>query len=440
MRLKAAILATIALVATACTAAAPAVPANPDADLALKGPVAITFWHALTGPQKDALDALVARFNTENKNGITVTALNQGNYTQLYQKTLGSIQAGAFPEAAHAYESFVADYTKADVIINLDPYVASKVNGLDKASQDDVYQPYYDTNRFSQYNNQLLSWPFSKSMFVMYQNDDLLKQIGKPTPKTWAEFEDVVKAATTKGSDGKTTRYGWAVALDASNFDAWVLSMGGQLMSADKKTVAWNGKEGLAVLQTIDRLIKGGNAYVPKGFDYQNDFAAGKLAFFMGSTSTRPFITAAIKAPLNWSITQIPQSDPAKARTVMYGANATIFRSTPEKQMAAWLFYKWFSDTAQTAEWATKSYYMPVRKTAASSQLLKDYWAKTDPQGKQAFDLIGTSIPEPNVRGQQDIRDVLFDMLTSVTTGTKTPEDAIKTAGDKANAILKDNQ
>ena len=83
---------------------------------------------------------------------------------------------------------------------------------------------------------------------------------------------------------------------------------------------------------------------------------------------------------------------------------------------------------------------MPVRKAAADSQLLKDYWAKTDSQGKQAFDLIGSSSPEPNVRGQQDIRDILFDALTSVTTGKATPEDAIKTAGDKANTILKDNQ
>jgi len=44
------------------------------------------------------------------------------------------------------------------------------------------------------------------------------------------------------------------------------------------------------------------------------------------------------------------------------------------------------------------------------------------------------------VRGQQDIRDVIFDMLTQVTTGKATPEDAIKAAGAKANQILKDQQ
>jgi ABC-type glycerol-3-phosphate transport system substrate-binding protein len=80
---------------------------------------------------------------------------------------------------------------------------------------------------------------------------------------------------------------------------------------------------------------------------------------------------------------------------------------------------------------------MPVRKTAADSQTLKDYWAKV-PQGKQGFDLIQYSSPEPNVRGQQDIRDVLLAAMTSVITGKATPEAAIKTAGDKANQILKD--
>src|SRR5207245_864081 len=115
MRLQAGILATLLLViATSCSAAAPAPQQSTEAD--------ITLSHALSGPQQVALDAMVKKFNDTNGKGITVTALNQGNYTQLYQKTLGAIQAGALPELAHAYESFVADYMKADVVIDLTPY------------------------------------------------------------------------------------------------------------------------------------------------------------------------------------------------------------------------------------------------------------------------------------------------------------------------------
>src|SRR5947209_13539214 len=206
MRLQAGILATLLLViATSCSAAAPAPQQSTEADITLSGPVNITLWHALSGPQQVALDAMVKKFNDTNGKGITVTALNQGNYTQLYQKTLGAIQAGALPELAHAYESFVADYTKADVVVDLDAYVNSKKNGLDKAQQDDIYKPYFDTNRFAQYGNKLLSFPFTKSLFVMYQNDDVLKQAGVSAPKTWADFEQAVMKTTVKDASGKTT-------------------------------------------------------------------------------------------------------------------------------------------------------------------------------------------------------------------------------------------
>jgi multiple sugar transport system substrate-binding protein len=442
MRMKATILAALMLiVATACAGAGPAAQQSTEADITLSGPVEITLWHALSGPQQVALDAMVKKFNDTNGKGITLKALNQGNYTQLYQKTLGAIQAGVLPELAHAYESFVADYMKADVVVDLGPYKDSSKNGLNKQSQDDIYKGYYDTNTFPQYGNKLLSWPFTKSLAVMYVNEDILKELGKPVPKTWDEFEATAKAAMKKDASGKATRNGFALNTDASYFNAQVYARGGPLMATDNKTVAWNGKEGLAVMQMYDRGVKEGWAYNPSGFDFQNDMAAGKLAFFFSSTSTVPFMKElADKTPsFHWSIANLPQANPSSPKTVQFGANVAILKSTPEKQLASWLFIKWFTETDQSAQFASTSYYMPVRKTAAESQALKDYWAKV-PQGKQGFDLIQYSSPEPNVRGQQDIRLVITDALTSVITGKATPDAAIKTAGDKSNQILKDAQ
>src|SRR2546423_8486465 len=132
MRMKTAILAAVMVVTAACSVAPPAAQQSTEADITLSGPVSITLWHALSGPQQVALDAMVKKFNDTNGKGITVTALNQGNYTQLYQKTLGAIQAGALPELAHAYASFVAAYMNADVVVDLGPYTDCKTNGLTK--------------------------------------------------------------------------------------------------------------------------------------------------------------------------------------------------------------------------------------------------------------------------------------------------------------------
>jgi ABC-type glycerol-3-phosphate transport system substrate-binding protein len=274
----------------------------------------------------------------------------------------------------------------------------------------------------------------------MYTNLDGLKAAGVAiAPKTWDEFEQAVMKATKKDAAGKTTQYGYAGTTDASYFNAMVLSRGGKIMADDNKTVAWDGKEGLETLKLLERLYKGGYAYTPTNFDWQNDLASGKLAFAVSSTSSLPFIVAAMKTPQQMQISATPQTDPSKPRTVMFGGNIAVLKSDPQKQLASWLFIKWFNEQAQTADWATKSYYMPTRKSAAESASLKDYWAK-QPLGRQAYDTIGASIPEPNVRGQQDIRDVISNMIVSVVTGKATAEAAIKDAGTKANAVLKDNQ
>ena len=440
--MKAAILATLVLLTAACTESAPGPPRqSTEADIALSGPVNVTLWHALSGPQQLALDAMVRKFNDTNGKGITVTALYQGNYTQLYGKTLAAIQGGTLPDLGHAYDSHVADYAKTGVVVDLGPYRDSPKNGLTKQSQDDIYRGYYEANTFPQFGNKLLSWPFTKSLAVMYVNEDVLKEIGRPVPTTWDDFEATAKAATKKDSSGKTIRYGFGFNADAAYFDAQVLARGGGLMAADNKTVAWNGREGLAVLQMHERMSKDGSAYSPKGTDWQTDLATGKLALYFSSTSSLPFVKDLTdRSGAKWSIANLPQADPAKARTAQFGANVAIFKSTTDRQLAAWLFIRWLSDTDQSAQLAATTYFMPVRATAADTQVLKDYWLRV-PQGRQSFDLIKVSYPEPNVRGQQEIRDaVIFNMITDVIGGKSTPDLAITAAATKANQIIKDAQ
>ena len=445
MKVLAGLLAVL-LVASACESLPPSgrldAPAG-DAERDLSGPVSITLWHAQTGTVAKALQELVDKFNSTNGKGVTVVMAYQGNYEQLYHKTLGAIQAGTLPEIAVGYESFVADYQRADVVLDLDAYVNSKNNGLAKDGLDDIFKTYLDTNRFPQLGSKLLSFPFTKSLLIMYQNEDVLKSAGQLSPRTWDEFEKVARAVTQKGADGKVTRYGWAAPTSASTFNGWVLSRGGRLMSDDNKTVAWDGKEGVEAAKLFQKLLGEGVAYVPKGFDYQTDFGVGKVAFVQESSAGRPFFVSSFPkdrpAP-NWSITSIPQMDAAKAKTVQYGANLITFKSTPEKQLASWIFIKWFAEPDQTADWAIRSSYMPVRKSAVNNAALKTYWAK-DTQGKAAFDLSGTAVPEPNVRGQQDIRTVIEDLLVGVATGRLADvEKAVKDAGAKANQILKGNQ
>ena len=117
MRLSALLTAIVMVLATACSTAAPQAPQQATAaDIELTAPVSLTLWHAFSSdPQKKALDEMVAEFNATNGKA-SGHGLNQGNYTQLYQKTLGAIRP-ALPDSP-APES---PYTKAGV--DLTPYL-----------------------------------------------------------------------------------------------------------------------------------------------------------------------------------------------------------------------------------------------------------------------------------------------------------------------------
>ncbi|TMC46797.1 MAG: extracellular solute-binding protein [Chloroflexi bacterium] len=435
--------AIAAILVGACGPGQQAAPAaSTDADISLTAPVEVTLWHNQTGVLAKAFNDMVAEFNSTNGKGITVRAEDQssGNsYTGIYQKMLGAIQAGATPEMVVAVENQVADYAKAGVIVELDPYINSPKNGLSKESLGDIYKPYLESGKYPQYGNKSLSFPFVKSLEVLYRNDDLAKELGFTAPaKTWDEFEKQAKAALKTDASGKVTRWGVST-FSIDTFLGQVMNRGGSIVKSDLSGVGFDGKEGLASLQVLERCVNEGWCYIPKGFDWQDRFAEGNL-LYVGATSTSiGFILDTLKGKaLNWSVVPWPDAGGA-AKQIQFGGVVAITKTTPEKQLASWEFLKWFADSKQTARWAAASGYMPLRASAANDQALKDYWAKR-PQSKQAFDLIPGSVAGPSIRGYQEIRDSIAEMESKITTKKAKAEEALAAAATRANTALKDNK
>ncbi len=206
-----------AFLVAACSPGAPAgqqATAAPElsteADITLSGPVTVTIWHNQTGILAKGFTEMIAEFNSTNGKGITVKAEEQSggqSYTGLYQKMLGAIQAGSMPEMIVAVENQVADYIKAGVVVELDQYLSSKKNGLANESLADIYKPYLDSNKYPQYGNKSFSFPFIKSLEVLYRNDGLAKELGfTAPPKTWEDLEKQAIAAKKADASGKVTR------------------------------------------------------------------------------------------------------------------------------------------------------------------------------------------------------------------------------------------
>src|SRR5207244_7619286 len=104
----------------------------------------------------------------------------------------------------------------------------------------------------------------------------------------------------------------YAIQPSPDSFIPVVWGRGGEVISSDLKKAMFNGPEGVAALTFDVTNVKNKSAYVSKGFDWQNDFGAGKVAMSPPTTiAGDPFIAKAVNGAFELSMAPVPTT-PAK--------------------------------------------------------------------------------------------------------------------------------
>jgi len=408
-------------------------PPGGEAKSAPSDPNALRFWHTQTRDNEKALVAIVDEFNKQP--GVTkVVATYIGNYDQLFEKVRAGLHAqdaSARPDLAVAYESMVAEYMAANAVRPLDDFVADPQAGLDKDSLADIYPSFLEMNRFAAFGGKLLSFPFTKSVLMLYSNQDLLAEVQAKTPETWDDLLAVCRKIKAKHPDIKP----FSFVKDASALDGIILSFGGKLLEAD-------GSAGFGSPATVEAIsfwatmVKEKLVYEPTDKDKQNaDFAAGKTAFFLRSSVARPDVAKLVEGKVKWDASGLPHKAGVKPVTVLFGANICMLASTPEREKAAWAFIKYFASKDVTAKWAAASGYLPVRKSALETQTIKDLLAAA-PQNGRPLDILDQAVPEPNVAGWQDVRKCLEKAHLNYMNALRKPDEIAKELDQTADAAL----
>lgn len=152
--------------------------------------------------------------------------------------------------------------------------------------------------------------------FVLYYNEDILKELGETAPETWEDFTRICKEATkdTDG-DGKIDQYGYAVGLNnggMSNLyilNAYFYSLlwqsGGDIYNDDFKSVRFNDENGIEALEYFQSL----KDYMPENVlslpaedAFSTIFGEGKAAFGVTRSSQKQETLFAESYPdLNWN-------------------------------------------------------------------------------------------------------------------------------------------
>jgi len=429
-------LATIALaftmVATACggltpggsdtSALAPAKDVAPAATM--------TWWHAMSGVNGDALNKIVAGFNS-SQSKIKVEAIFQGTYDDLLAKLNTAIASNAAPALVQVYDIGQRYMYDSAQVVPMQAFI-----DRDKFNTSD-FEP--AVINYYKYQDKLQSMPFNASTPVLYYNKDAFKEVGldpaKP-PVTFTEIADAAKKLTKKDASGATVRYGFGPSIYGWLFEQLMATSGalyadnGNGRDNRATKVVYNSAAGKAILDWWKAGVDGGYFYNP-GIDNDgaaNAFNAQKSAMYIESTARmRGHITTiAGKFELGIGLYPRPDSKPKEGGNIIGGASLYIMKSRPAaEQQAAWEFVKYAMSSAVQAQWQSDTGYYPVVKSAYDQAPSKDFSTKypqfqvaiseirDSPQNRSTNGAVLGVMPQARQRTQKMIESLLLGQATS---------------------------
>lgn len=392
---------------------------------------AAVFWDRQTTESAELLRSLVDEFN-QQWNGLPIKIERSGNYADIFRKVTAGIHAGLLPALAVSYESMTMEYIPLGAVCNLDAWINHPVYGFKEEELNDFYLNILSTNRFEKYGNSFYSFPFAKSLLILYFNKKVLTEAGIPAPPTtWEEF--IEQCRTIKG---KTGRYAHAVHADCSTVNGIIFSMGGEVVRQNE--TLYNSQEALAVFRIYETLTREKLAYLISPNTYEDNvaFAKDEIAFVLRSSSgLSDMLTLMEGDSERWGVAPIPQANPEKPATVLYGPNVCIFNTNEAQKAAAWSFIKYFTEPTISVRWSLETGYLPVRKSALEHPDMKKHWEQW-PYNKVPYDCLPFAKPEPNLAGWQHVRDLVARVVTEIMTGGLSAENAALRLKREADAAL----
>ncbi len=397
----------------------------------------VVWWHQHSRSREEGLLEMVAEFNATNECGITVEAQNQGGYNDIRDKMNASIATGDLPGLVVGYQNDQAFYALAGGLADMNQYIDDPTWGLTPEDKADFYPSFLEQGVHAAYGGARLGFPPNRSMEGLYYNITWLKELGfdGSPPETPEEFREMACAAAAANGDGTG---GYILRGGASSVASWTFAFGGNVLTEDGTGYVYNGQATIDALTFLKGMLDDGCAYFfTEGYP-NPEFAARRAIFTQGSSSGMPYYKGDIatvaeeagREPDEWGFAAIPHTTPDPVQNI-YGADVMIPATTPETQLAAWIFIKWFTSPEQQAQWVKISGYFPTR--ASTTELLADYISE-NPQWGAAVALLPYGTVEPQLISYQAVRDAVDQAYNEIMQGADIVE-TLNTLTEEANAL-----
>ena len=386
--------------------------------------VTLTMWHYWDGANGKVLEELIERFEEENPD-INIEAIFVPG-SDLMTKLRTGMVANQVPDIAVVDLINMPMLVRSGRLVPLDDFIA--------ASSLDLSDFYSAPMSYGEYEGKRYSLPVSASNLGLYWNKNLYAQAGHDPdtpPKTWdelIEFSKQIKKETgkwgfelyTQGGEGTTWQ--WQVFL-------W--SAGGEFLSADLTSPAFNSEAGEMALELwIDMIGEHQvSTIAPWGL-----FGRGEAAMVMDGSWMTEFFPMQVDFPLGAAVFPAPtDGEPA---TNMGGEQIFIMSPNADAQEAAWRFIEWFVSTSVQVEWNKGTGFIPVLRSVSEDPSYLAWVANARPLLRPFVEAQQHAHARPAVENYAQISDIVARYIVEALYGRRSARDALDYAADLVKDLL----
>jgi sn-glycerol 3-phosphate transport system substrate-binding protein len=299
-------------------------------------------------------------------------------------------------------------------------------------------------------DDRLASLPFNVATPILYYNKDMFRKAGlaDAPPATWQEVEAASRAILAAGAAtcGFTTPSpAWTLLENTFPWHDQPYATNENGNKGLDTRLLINSKFGLMHVGALARWQQEGIFHFggPENTRPNTRFADGECAMVLQSSGSLQTFERTL--PFAWGTGQLPHWGPpyAKARTSLGGATLWVLRGHGHREeQGVAQFLKFLSEPSQQMWWATRTGFVPVRRTAVKSMLEASYFEQNPKQWPATSQLLDGKAT-PFSRGIRlgnyvQVRNAIEIELDNIFAGRKTVKEGLDAAVLRGNAILRE--
>jgi multiple sugar transport system substrate-binding protein len=432
-RRTAAVLAVAALALTACSSTPDAgtSPSSgaPSASYDSTAPVTITVWHGQTADAAKVMSDLATKFHTLHPNITVVVQPGASSTDELKQKIAAGFVADTYPDVSYVYGSWAGELAQSGKVLDATAWVKDPAvdwEGMPAASR-----------ATATVDGKVFAIPAIVGNLAVIYNKTLFDKAGLAYPSpdgTWDDFRADAKKLTVPA----VKQYGTAYSVAGNEDTTWHLwpqlwQNGGQILSADQQSAAFNSDAGVKALEYWRTLaVDDASVYLDQtGEKYGPLFLDGRI----GMQISGPWNLYDVQQrKTNYGVVQLPGTNGDHQTISGTDLWALFDHGDAARAHAAFEFSTWLTQPEQDAVWNIGLGNLPLRTAETSTPAYAQF--VTDYPGGAAFvaNLANAKQPRPTVAGYDQMSQALGAEVAKVLQGQESSKDAL----DKAAAAAAD--